>query len=257
MKKLLLLGNLGWMLVLTLVLTKCNDTKPDTSPSLTNCNDVKGVTGMNASFFLKGLARYRAFQLSASNDKLRPLTNPNFEDSRSCWYSIDTLKKFMCLIERYAQMDPDFDPATSDLGIRFYYATYPDTEQQTMLLKTGPNFLSKVINVSVGLHHTLFMVPTHHDKESDLDLDVFQPMTLRGSEIVAPDKKINPATLYHPDWQAMMKSASTPLLILGKTVSTPSSKNQGYLCPPCGGIDAATTLSKADQLFPDDPSLTH
>jgi len=255
MKKLLLLGNLGWILVLSLFLTKCNDKKPDTGPSLTSCNDVKGVTGMDATFFLKGLARYRALQLSASNDKIRPHTNENFQDSRSCWYSLDTLKKFMCLIERYARMDPDFDPSTSDLGIRFYYATYPATEQQTMLLKIDSATPPKVIPVSVGLHHTLFMVPTHHDKESDLDLDVFQPMTVRGSEIVAPDNKISPATLYHPDWQVMMKSASSRLLIMGQTIGFPSSKNQGSACPPNCPTDAATTLSRVDLLFPDDPSL--
>jgi len=255
MKKLLLLGNLGWILVLSLFLTKCNDKKPDTGPSLTSCNDVKGVTGMDATFFLKGLARYRALQLSASNDKLRPLTNENFQDSRSCWYSLDTLRKFMCLIEKYARMDSAFDPSTSDLGIRFYYATYPVTEQQTMLLKIDSATPPKVIPVSVGLHHTLFMVPTHHDKESDLDLDVFQPMTVRGSEIVAPANKISPATLYHPDWQVMMKSASARLLIMGQTIGFPSSKNQGSACPPNCPTDAATTLSRADQLFPDDPSL--
>jgi hypothetical protein len=255
MKKLLLLGNLGWVLVLTLALTKCNDKKPDTGPSLTSCNDVKGVTGMDPAFFQRGLARYRMLQLSAGNDKLRTVTNAGFEDSRSCWYSIDTLKKFMCLIERYARMDPGFDPATSDLGIRFYYATYPDTEQQPMLLKTGPTVPPKLINVSVGLHHTLFMVPTHHDKETDLDLDVFQPMTVRGSEIVAPSKNINPATLYHPEWEAL-KSAATPLLIMGQTISSPSSKNQGSLCPPGCVTDAATTLSMVDQI-PDGPSLIH
>lgn len=256
MKKLLLLGNLGWILVLSLVLTKCNDKKTDTGASLTGCNAVKSVTGMDAAFFLKGLARYRTFQLSASNDKLRPLTNENFQDARSCWYSLDTLRNFMCLIERYARMDPDFDPATSDLGIRFYYATYPDNEQQSMLLKMG-SAPRKAINVSVGLHHTLFMVPTHHDKESDLDLDVFQPITFRGSEIVPPSNKISPSTLYHPDWQAMMKSASTPLLIMGETVGFPSSKNQGSLCPPNCPTDAGTTLNRTDQLFPDDPSLIH
>lgn len=252
MKKLLLLGNLGWLLVLTLAITKCNSDKPGATPTLTSCNDVTGVTGMTPDFFLQGLARYRELQLSADNAKIRPLTTPDFEDARSCWYSIDTLKKFMCLIEKYAALDPKYDPANSDLGIRFYYATYPTTEQQPFLLKLGANVPPSVKQINVGFHHTLFMVPTHHDKESDINLDVFQPIQVRGSEIIMPDKKVNAATLYTPDWESYMKSgAATKLLILGKTSeSTPSSKNQGSVCPPvCAGTAAATTGS-ADNLYP-------
>jgi hypothetical protein len=46
----------------------------------------------------------------------------SFQDARSCWFSADTLKKFICLMEKYAAK---IGVPPSRLGLRFYYAVYP------------------------------------------------------------------------------------------------------------------------------------
>jgi hypothetical protein len=244
MKKILFLSNLVWILITTLMITHATRQpgKALASPEQTpppNC--IPGqVNGMNANFFLKGLARYRKYQLSAINEKLSsdPLINRKFEDARSCWYSIDTLKKFICLIEQNANKN-GWDPATSDLGIRFYYAAYSDTEHQTIPLKVGPIF--RPAEVNVGMHHTLFMVPTHHVNETNLEEDLYLKLA---RDAPRENKKL----IIYPPWETYMKSPQLKLLILGQPVNTVSSKNQGMLCPPNCPTDAESTLNRADAL---------
>lgn len=242
MKKILLFGNLGWMLVLMLGLTKCNNELPS-SGTTTLPENCTGVTGMEANSFLEGLARYKKNQLSAINDRLSSTMNNRFEDARSCWYSIDKLKKFICLIEENSK--PFFgDKGLPNLGIRFYYATYPNIEQQEVVQANGVKE-----NVPVGMHHTLFMVPTAYNRETDVNVDLFLPINFR-SGISNPN---DTALLALPKLEGYLKT-STTLLVLGKeknTILGPSVTNQGMLCPPTCPFSAAITLNMADALILD------
>ena len=190
MKKILLLSNLGWMLITTLVIThatkqpaKAVTSSIETPPPVCAADEIEL---MNATSFLKGLARYKEYQLKAINDKLSNGIMPGkFEDARSCWYSIEKLDEFICLIKQNATKYK-----WNELGIRFYYAAYPDTEHQTILLKAGTGTggtLNEPVEVPVGMHHTLFMVPTHHADETNLEEDLFMQPRLR--EIPQSEKK--------------------------------------------------------------------
>jgi hypothetical protein len=88
---------------------------------------------------------YRNNQLSYINQNL------GIDDAHSIWFDIETVKKFIEQIEYQARL---IDPSCPDknLGIRFYYAAYPQTP-------TDP------IPEDYALRHTLVMIPTK--KEDD------------------------------------------------------------------------------------------
>lgn len=92
---------------------------------------------------------YRSNQLTHINEKL------DTEDAHSIWFSLETLKSFIARIEEEAQKI-DSSVSENDLGIRFYYAAYPEVPLDPI----PENFSKK---------HTLVMIPTkkldglHHD----------------------------------------------------------------------------------------------
>lgn len=158
------------------------------------------------------IARYRKTHWNAINDNPYMQTalgkNKPMKDARACWYSLDTLKKFICLIENYS-LKNRYSYTSKDLGIRFYYAVYPDP------LEGNPEYKS---------HHTLFMVPTLNEVD-------FDP---RYSFLHGADPKNQPLD------SIILNDPSEQPLILDWTTSNnfqtgftgTMAKNQGNLCPP-------------------------
>lgn len=83
---------------------------------------------------------YRDNQLACINNNL------NMNDAHSIWFRIDIIKEFIEQIEHDAKL---IDPQCSDkdLGIRFYYAAYPENPTEPI-----PQDYAK--------RHTLVMIPT-------------------------------------------------------------------------------------------------
>lgn len=95
---------------------------------------------------------YHNNQLSFINENL------GMQDAHSIWFDLPTLKSFIQDIEAQATIiDPNVTDA--DLGIRCYYAAYPETP-------------ASPVPVEFGLRHTLVMVPTK--KQEGLNYD-FNP----------------------------------------------------------------------------------
>ncbi|GAB0156826.1 hypothetical protein CHRYSEOSP005_20930 [Chryseobacterium sp. Alg-005] len=107
---------------------------------------------------------YRNSQLAAIN------TNLNMNDAHSIWFNLATLKKFIADIESETQkINPDV--SENDLGIRFYYAAYPSTENWN-LMENQP------IGQEYAGKHTLVLVPTMKKANEEgelLDYD-FNPL---------------------------------------------------------------------------------
>lgn len=83
---------------------------------------------------------YRNNQLSVINDTM------NMIDSHSIQFDLPTLKKFISDIENLAETEnPEITDA--DLGIRFYYAAYPETPESS-------------VPEDYALRHTLVLIPT-------------------------------------------------------------------------------------------------
>jgi len=95
---------------------------------------------------------YRKNQLSYINE------NMAMNDAHSVWFDIPTLKNFIAEIESEAQkIDPQVQD--SELGIRFYYASYSENPPST-------------ISADYAKMHTIIMIPTK--KQNDLNYD-FNP----------------------------------------------------------------------------------
>ena len=229
---------LPYFLLILLTIQHCTTTTPAAPPPFQSVADCYADPsyGIPATEFMQGVARYRQVHQGVVNANNSAVYGLNFEDARSFWYSLDTLKKFICLIERYS--DSLHIPEDS-LGVRIYYAVYPNQAG-------GPT-------TGYACHHTLFFVPTRSNPGTGqaYDFDPRQNGKVYGSILDTQQVKANPA--YY---------ASLRLLILGKSMVTmvtspgtsanpavvPLSSNEGQLCPP--NCPNPSTLSLVDALYP-------
>ncbi|MDR2237231.1 MAG: hypothetical protein LBE92_14005 [Chryseobacterium sp.] len=89
---------------------------------------------------------YRKNQMTAANKEL------GITDSHSIWFDLPRLKSFIAAVENEARnINPDV--TDEDLGIRFYYAAYPKT-QDWGIMENHP------VDKEYAQKHTLVMIPT-------------------------------------------------------------------------------------------------
>jgi hypothetical protein len=173
--------------------------------------DTDAFYGLTAEDYREGLQRYRRERADVIDDSvLKGIKS----DARSCWYSIDTLKKFICLMEKYASRL--HIPADS-LGIRFHYAVYPGVFPQ---------------NPEYSRLHTIFMVATCRSNEVNRDFDPRYLDSLYGPQppgldslLQAGDPRFLPpgVRLFELDYVSANHSDATGTSVMAK--------NQGQLCP--------------------------
>jgi hypothetical protein len=173
-----------------------------------------GCTDYSTEDF-KGLSVSAAAKLSnlySANHYPNYLINGSASDSRSVWFSLDSIKKFIFKIEQ-AMCKCD---VRSGLGIRIQFGEYPSPSSMT----GDPDF--STLNPQMGSRHTLFMIPTYNYNNVDYDFD---PWHLGGS-------CTKPTTICEwfngPD-SSFFKSSQ--MLALSPDDSQ-GSKNHGNLCPP-------------------------
>lgn len=202
----------------------------------TNCA-IDDVHGESASEFANVVARYRTTHQLLFNNFARGSLNAsaypnmgvqtanNFVDARSCWFALDTLKKFICLMERYSQQ---VGLSSSQLGIRFYYGVYWDGYQRdTRLSNCHTLYLAATQNSFGGINEDF-------DPRRSADLSTIVPL----SGLISPGSSANLFMIGG-------RSGARP------QVSGQPTMNQGDLCPP--GIGCTPTLSAIDAAVPYKP----
>ncbi|MGC4101576.1 hypothetical protein [Ferruginibacter sp.] len=102
----------------------------------------------------------------AKNFIWRDGNNTGSEDARSIWFSLETIKKFIWIIESNQCKKNCRD----SLGIRIYYARYPEAKDP--IWKT-PGLAPEARYAG---HHTVFMIPTYWDPRDSMHHD-FDPMS--------------------------------------------------------------------------------
>ncbi len=212
-----------------------------------NCitDDIHGET---AAEFVDVTARYRYTHQRVYNAYVRnQLSNPGmlspysiagekFNDARSCWYSVDTLKKFICLLEKYSGK---VKLNTSQLGIRFYYANYPQ---------------GYLRDVPSEIHHTLFLTSTFKDKNG-VNIDFDPRVSASTGAITSLGNLINRQDsnyLRRPLFMIAGTTDPTHYRVSMSTTGTSTSNismNQGDLCPP--STDCNETVNAVDATEPD------
>lgn len=111
---------------------------------------------------------YRNNQLVSVKDKM------GIDDAHSIHFDLPTLKKFIADIETLASANSP-ETKTEDLGIRFYYAAYPNVGNWEIMsgMPIGTEYAEK---------HTLVMIPTmkRQDEKGEMLSYDFNPMNGNG-----------------------------------------------------------------------------
>lgn len=94
----------------------------------------------------------------------------NIEDATSVWFDLPKLKRLIGYIEN--SMCTNGCKDSTRLGIRFYYAKYPDADRMASLEDL------KMLPANYAHRHTLFLVPTYWDPSAGADVD-FDPMQVK------------------------------------------------------------------------------
>ncbi|MDR6373104.1 hypothetical protein J2795_004293 [Chryseobacterium bernardetii] len=101
---------------------------------------------MSNSLIQALIDNYRQNHLSAINTAL------GIQDAHSIWFDLPKLKNFIAKIEEEAaKVNPS--ASDEDLGIRFYYASYPKQENWSIMD-------SHPVPTEYAEKHTLVMIPT-------------------------------------------------------------------------------------------------
>lgn len=206
-----------------------------------NCQ-VDDIHGETAEEFADVTARYRSTHWALYNEFAKnqlstvniPTANykqdAEFADARSCWFSADTIKKFLCLVEKYAS---ELNIPSSNLGMRFYYANYGK---------------ENAFNGEYGYRHTLYIVPTVYDEKAGSFIDFEARESARSGAIQPLGKFLDESSAgYHTQGLFMVAGSSgTVAVSTADNNTTRVSTNQGDLCPP--GNSCNPTLQKIDFL---------
>lgn len=129
--------------------------------------------GVMSTNLIKNLIdNYRQNHLNAINKNL------GIEDAHSIWFDLPKLKNFIAAIEaEAAKVNPDV--STEDLGIRFYYASYPKAENWDIMT-------SHPVPKEYAEKHTLVLIPTlkKTDESGKADHYDFNPLQADGDNKV-------------------------------------------------------------------------
>ncbi len=209
----------------------------------TCCNQYAGSTmTIGAKDALKMIRAYRnerqqIINYAANNapaipeinlSSYRRNSNDAFIDSRAITFPIDTIKKYICSIERQIESTPSLQEYTLS-GLRFYYIVYDESSEyvQKEIIPHKPDYENC---------HSLLIVPTVYDEERATHID-FEP------NLFASKRRIDQGLL----------EENTPLqfLHLKTDASTRAAlrvQNKGSICPPPKPCDGYDLLNLADDL---------
>lgn len=158
--------------------------------------------------------QYRRGMGQNAQGSISPNINAAFTDAQSCWFAADTLKKFICLMEKYSKQK---GIEVSKLGVRFYYGNY------AINASTYPPHNPAYENM-----HTLFLVPTVDTLlkggRVNLDFDPKSSALNAGPDIITLANRIAIAP-------------NAPAFVLTGNV-TNFNMNEGDLCPPGTGCNS-------------------
>ena len=145
-------------------------------------------------------------------------------DSRSVWFSLDTLNSFINAIQMNAAQNCNMP--NSNLGIRMYFGEYPAADSELWGTNALPAGAPLHLDNYAGMH-TLVLVPTYNNGLTNVDFD---------------------PKFAHPDGSPMPMSAVCNILSSAEqqmgmgTVNTAAITmlNHGSLAPPPFGVTGNT-----------------
>lgn len=175
MKKLLILTNVLWLSVFVFFsCTRNGGLQINSKDCQTFCYDFSNVTfdGLNAKVATMMADNYADLYDSAITDGKRKVIK---SETKSVWFSLLTLKSLIYQIERNTCKLNCKSVDVNNLGIRFYFAKYPDPNIPSQVAQVNDPvfaFLQKPEFAGFYGRKTLFMVPTYsHPTLGEVDFD--------------------------------------------------------------------------------------
>lgn len=122
------------------------------------------------------VTRYENNQLRHINQRMGFL---NKGDAKSITFDLETLKKFIYHLENAAAKNPSYPTTSEKLGIRIYYAAYPERQDWSLTEYEGAlnGFIGDPLSEDYENRHTLIMVPTIEKAGVQMDFDPFVTST--------------------------------------------------------------------------------
>jgi len=174
---------------------------------------------------------YKSQQWKSINNDPTFQAAVNGDDARAAWFDLESLKKFVYHIEKISK-STDRTIDSNKLGVRFYYASYPNKEglrPYTELYK----YLNDENRMDYLNRHTLVLIPTIQNEKGEIkDFNPLDSKTYDGSLYDNPIYKKG-------NTNPIPNSNSRTIMGLGSTNRDSGSKNHGTLTPP----DAVNTLA--------------
>lgn len=213
---------------------KCNE-GTDTTRSLTDvCMDysTEAPATLTTEMVKSMVTQYGDAQLESI--QTAPV-NAVREDAKSIWFDLETLKAFMYQVEYNAKKKKP-SIKNEELGIRIYYAAYPDNAKMRALAttQTDPNFS---YNPAYEKRHTLVMIPTISDgKGGNYDFNPLDLTTFNGFANTPKSSTYNPNSSGYVTLS--LGTSSAPVvpggIVPGGSTTSPgiSARNHGHLYPP-------------------------
>ncbi len=170
------------------------------------------------------------------NLRNQPITSTSPTDARSVWFSLDTLKKFIWNLEQDVCNNKCVNK--NDLGLRFYYADYPDETTWAQMdnpISTDPVEAAKTISHKNKYQylHTVVITPTYYSTNAQMNVD-FDPRyvsnTKAGCSPTSMQQVFNLLGVKF-DKDRTATNGGLPAFMLSPDIET-SAKNKGSLIPP-------------------------
>lgn len=240
MKTLLIATNILFLSII--IYQSCAPTKAVVNAA--TCPPCKSYAGVP----FPGLTTNTAIMISKNyktmNQPLLALQHGTVPDANSIWFSLETLKSFIWNIENAACQKGCYNSTNNlNLGVRIYYARYPDDDSMNnnqdllVLPHSTPN---SAVNNSFAEHHTIFMVPTFRDANNPNTQWDFDPWHWSSSATTTNSCTV-PTTMaqWLVDTTAPFGNARS--LMLAQTANYPAGSSQitgynhGDMIPPGNG----------------------
>lgn len=173
MKKILIAVNVLFLTAVFFMACNSNNSAETSEPVTGTGDEVRTrsaeSTGPDISQELYGLLdddlAVRMSEAYRDDNRKSRITGSDGElDARSIWFDLETIKLFIAKIEASVGGAKNCD--SMHLGIRMYYAKYPEGEEfnryAEALSQLGRNIEGK---------HTIFMTPTYYDNDENIDFN--------------------------------------------------------------------------------------
>jgi hypothetical protein len=187
--------------------------------------DQDDIARISLHELMEDAARYRTTHAQPVEETMRRLSLQNKTASRSCYFSLETLKKFLYYVETYSQ---SHNIQSKDLAINFYYTIYPREKE----MPNGKKY---------GSLHSLYLVPSKMDSQG-IGYDDFDPISNKTlTQLTDKDKfaqdssrnaiinRMKQIEIFALAPQPVLQSMRSPQASADATA--PLMRNQGGLCP--------------------------